>query len=307
MQERLRPITYAENLEAKRYAEENDKQVVEPKPALPEGERPTSVNNLILKNLPSGGKSYDSNAEIYFSPLTFGEMKFLSVSTMTDVETINFFLTKIHTTFPTEELTYFDFYYITTMVKLATFGELEYTMSFECSGCGALQKAPFTIEDLIFEDIRVPLPIIVDLNEPFKSSSSDYEASNIKFMPITIGGFRKMIQAGKREDLDLYMANCIQGGSEADRLEIIKEVMNGVSVNLLETIDVSLFHGVQNLHFNCKNRINTTEEKGSGEVCGRLHDIPFQDIIEYIGSTDRTKDSLRERIHFGLQDEHGTV
>jgi len=307
MTERLRPITYAESLEAKRIAEENDTMIVpEPKPVIPEGERPSSVNNLIPETLPSGGKAYGEDVEMYYSPLTFGEMKYLSVSTLSDSETINFFLKKIHTSFNTEDLTYFDFYYIVTMIKLATFGELEFNMSYECSSCGALNKAPFSVNDLLFEEIRVPLPITVDLDSTFKSTSTDYEASKINFTPITIGRFKKMVKDGKREDLDLYMANCIVDGAESDRVEIIKEVMNGVSINLLETIDVSLFHGVQSLKFNCKNKLNKEHDEdgkeilGSGEVCGRLHDIPFLDIIEYVSSTDRTKDSLRKRIHFGV-------
>lgn len=301
MQQRIRPVTYAESLEAKKFAEEQNIPMVEtPKPTLPVGERPSSVNNLALKALPSGGHSYPENSEVYFSPLTFGEMKYLSVSKLSDVESINFFLGKIHTSFPTEDLTYFDFYYITTLVKLATFGELEFTMNFECSSCGAVNKAPFSINDLIFDDITVDLPIIVDLDEPFKSSSSDLVLPKVEFIPISAGRYREMVRRGKSDDLDLYMANCIKDGTEEDRLEIIKEVMNGVNINLLETIDVALFHGVQDLHFSCKN--NISDVKDVKEVCGRLHDIPFPDIIGYISTTDRTKDALRKRIHFGVQD-----
>lgn len=302
MQKRLRPVTYAESLEAKKYAEEQNIPMVDPEtlPTIPEGQRPSSVNNLALKTLPSGGHSYDENSEIFFSPLTFGEMKYLGVSTLTDVESVNFFLGKIHTSFPKEDLTYFDFYYISTLIKLATFGELEFTMNFECAACNSVNKAPFSINDLIFDDITVDLPIVVDLDTPFKSSSSTLELADIKFIPISIGRYKEMVKQGERADLDLYMANCIQEGTEEDRLEIIKEVMNGVNINLLETIDVALFHGVQDLQFGCRKEL--TDAQGVKEVCGRLHDIPFPDIIEYVGSTDRTKDSLRKRIHFGLQD-----
>ncbi len=304
MEKRMRPVTYAESLEAKRYAEENNVKMVEEEKqkAIPT-KRPTSVNQLNIIDLPSGGVSYPSESVVYFSPLTFGEMKFLAVSTLADTETIDFFLTKIHTSFDKEDLTYFDFYYITTMVKLSTFGTLEYTMSYECSSCGALNKEPFSLDDLLFEEISVPLPITVDLESPFLYENGE-ETSEVSFTPMTIGRFKKMIFDGNREDLDVYMSNCIIGGSEKDRLTIIKEVLNGLNVNLLETIDVSLFHGVQDLRFSCSARINKSGDKPDGEVCGRLHDIPFPDIIEYIGSTDKSKDSLRKRINFGIQNAH---
>lgn len=302
MEQRLRPITYAETLEAKKIAEENDKQIIEqPTPTIPQGkDRPTSINEMVVDDLPSGGESYPDHSEIYYSPLTFGEMKFLSVSTMTDTESVNFFLTKIHCSFPKENLTYYDFYYLSTLIKLATFGEMEFVMNFECVSCGAEQKAPFSIQDFIFEEIRVPLPITVDLESPHVAENG-VEVAKVNFGPITIGGFRKMILDGTREDQDIYMSNCIIDElSDKDKIEIIKTHFTGLNVSLLETIDISLFHGVQDLTFSCKNRIGATEES-TGEVCGRIHDIPFQDIVEYVSATDKSKNALRERINFGVQ------
>lgn len=303
MEQRLRPITYAETLEAKRIAEEQDKNIVEaPKPTIPSGEdRPSSINEVIVVDLPSGGEPYPEHSEVYYTPLTFGEMKFLSVSTMTDTESVNFFLTKIHTSFPKEDLTYYDFYYLSTLVKLATFGEMEFIMNFECVGCGAVQKAPFSINDFVFEEIRVPLPITVDLESPYQAQNAQ-EITKVNFGPITIGRFRDMILAGLRDDQDYYMANCIIDDiSLEDKIELIRTHFTGLNVSLLETIDISLFHGVQDLTFSCKNKINVDEE-GVGEVCGRVHDIPFQDLIEHISATDKSKDALRERINFGVQD-----
>jgi len=303
MKQRLRPITYAESLEAKKFAEEQNVPIVDIKKQIqPEEKKPSSVNMLDLESLPSGGNAYPKNSEVYFSPLTFGEMKYLSVSRLSDSSIIDFFLTKVFTSFPKSNLTYFDFYYIITLVKLATFGELEFTMNFECVACGAVNKAPFSLNDLVFDDITTELPIVVDLDVPYKSSETDLILSKIEFSPITIGRYQSMLKSGKENDLDLYMANCITQGTEEERIQIIKEVFNGVGINLLETIDVVLYHGVQNLNFSCR-KIHT-DANGVEEVCGRLHDIPFLDIIRFISTTDSTKDSLRKRIHFGLQDEY---
>jgi len=311
MQQRMRPVTYAESLEAKRYAEKLDQPMI-PEPELKRDPLPTdnrelppSANSIDPEMLPSGGKTYPLESTIYFSPFTFGEMKFISVSTLSDAETINFFLSKIHTSFPKEKLTYFDFYYISTLIKLATFGELEFTMNYTCLKCGHPNQTLFTLEDIVFEEIRVPLPIVVDLRVPYKSPEDGREITKVEFEPITIGRFKEMVRRGKRDDLDLFMANCIVDGTEKERLGIIKEALVGVDVNLLDTIDVSLFHGVQDLKFKCKYAPKKETDDGQiivGEVCGFEHHIPFPDIIEYITTSDRTKDTLGERIHFGIQD-----
>jgi hypothetical protein len=227
-------------------------------------------------------------------------MKYLGGSALSDVETAEFFMSKIFTSFPKEDLTYFDFYFIVVMIKLTTFGQVEYFMNFVCSYCGGSNKVPFSTNDLEFESISADLPIYVDLEEAIELPSLG-EIKSVAFKPITIGRFLKQVREGKRTDFDAYMANCIVDGSPEDRLKLIKEVFVGEDVNLLETIDVSFFHGVKDLRFQCTNKVST--EDGREEVCGRFHDLPFQDIVEYITAIDKTKESLRERIHFGIQNE----
>ena len=184
---------------------------------------------------------------------------------------------------------------------MATFGEVEYKMTFECVDCGYINKIPFNISDLEFDEIRVPLPISIDLLSPFKLTETDEIQENIVFSPISIGRYKKMIADGTTDDYDVYMSNCIIKGEANERLKIIKEHLNGSSVNLLETIDVALYHGVKDIKMSCKNKIPKDEnDSDGGEVCGREYDIPFRDITEHIGSTDRLKESLGKRIHFGI-------
>ena len=256
---RLRPVTYAESIVAKEYAEKIE-QKVQPKPQEI-AKTGTSLNSVKIDNLPSGGQTYPENAEIYFTPLSFGEMKFLSGSSLSDPENITFFLKKMQATFPVEDLTYYDFYFLSVMIKIATFGEIEYNMTFECIECGHVNKIPFNITDLAFDEIRVPLPIKVDLKEPYKDTETDTERSEVIFAPITIGRYKKMLVEGTSEDYDIYMSNCIKDGSEPERLTLIKEYLNGISVSLLETIDVSLYHGVQDLKMKCENQILTNAER----------------------------------------------
>ena len=302
MNRRIRPITYAEALEAKKYSEENNQNTIDKESKKEEiNQIVTSLNTFKISNLPSKGQSYPKNAEIYYTPFSFGEMKFLSGSSLSDVESINFFLNKIQCSFPKEDLTYYDFYFLTVMIKMSTFGEINYNMTFECNKCGHINTIPFSIEDLDFNEIRVPMPISIDLKQPYKDTETDTELSKITFVPISIGRYKKMIEEDVVDDFDIYMANCIKDGKFKERLTLIKDYLNGSDISLLETIDVSLYHGVKDIPMACENKI-LPEGKSDGdeEVCGREFDIPFHDLAEYISATDELKKSLGQRIHFGV-------
>jgi hypothetical protein len=121
-----------------------------------------------------------------------------------------------------------------------------------------------------------------------------------------------MIENGDIGDDDVYMSQCIVECDAEDRLKLIKEVLVGVDTQILESIDVYMFHGVKDLTMKCKHiekpedmtekefKIALNKGESVGEVCGRLHDIPFQHISEYISSTDECKDIIGKRVDFGV-------
>ena len=302
MQKRIRPITYAESLQAKEFAENNDTEIIE-ETKEPEGRISlehivTSSNSINIETLPSKGLVYPKNSEVYITPFSFGEMKFLSGSNLNDIDNIVFFLKKIQTTFPKEDLTYYDFYFLTVLIKMSTFGDVDYTMTFECPHCNHINKIPFKTSDLEFYDIKVPFPITIDLKTPYINTETGLELLKVSFVPVSVGRYKKMIDDETTDDMDIYIANCIIEGTEEDRIKIIKEYLNGADVNLLETIDVVLFHGVKDLHLQCQNKI--TPEDGVEEVCGRIFDLPFRRLSEHISSTSELEESIGQRIHFGL-------
>ncbi len=307
MQRRMRPITYAESLQAKEFAEENNQQIAEPdeikEPKKPLNHLVTSNNSVKVNELPSGGSIYPKEAEIYITPFSFGEMKYLSGSILSDPENIEFFLNKIQTSFPKENLTYYDFYFLTVLIKMSTFGEIEYTMTFECQTCGHVNKVPFKSSDLEFYDIKVPFPVTIDLKSPYISTETGQELLKVSFVPVSIGRYKTMLEQGTAEDYDVYIANCIVEGTEEERLDLVKNYLNGADVNLLETIDTVLFHGVKDIKMKCKNKIlpeGAEASEGNEEVCGREYDLPFLDIPEHISTTDECQESLGQRIHFGV-------
>lgn len=303
MEQRKRAITYGETLQAKEFARVQEelfgnKNIPEKKI----DQTSSTISGVKISTLPSGGVIYPDGAEIYFSPMTFGEMKFLSGSSMSDKETVEFFLKKISCTFPVENLTYFDFYYITVLIKMSTFGENDYNIVFECNKCGHVNKKAFKQDEIDFDEIQVEMPVTVDMPD----------GSTVTFEPLTVGNYLKMVKRGLAEDYDVYMAYCMKGVDHLTALDIIKNEFSGEMVNILETIDATFYHGVRDLKIKCNHK----EMKGTGEfdidgeeisveeVCGVMHKIPFLTLPEYTITSDRTKESLRNRIHFGIQNAH---
>jgi len=324
MNKRLRPVTYAESLEAKEYAEENEIQQEEltTKPI----KEKTSSFGVEVKGLPSGGKSYPEKSTISYIPLSFGEMKYLSKGDLSDLEDIEFFLSKIDSSFDVKLLTYYDFYFITVLIKMATFGDTDYTVTYECYNCGHKNKATFGLTELEFEEIRVPLPVNV---EGIRGQGE--ETLKASFVPTNMKGYTQMLKDGTQDDYDYIMANCVTDdfGTFEEKLKLIKNNMAGLDVNILESIDVSFFHGVKSLEFKCNGVLDedgvlieetkaeikpkgyeevellkSTSEKSditvSKEVCGSVHHIPFLDITKYISTEIGIKGTLRDRINFGV-------
>jgi len=302
MEKRKRPVTYAETLQAKKFAEDLDRKLIdEEKALLPKLE--TSMTGIEVDTLPSHGILYPEDFTVYFAPLTFGEMKFLSGSSIQDKESIEFFLSKITTNIDVKDLTYFDFFYITVLIKLATFGIGEYNIVFECSECGNENTGSFSSADVIFEELRVPFPVTAE-----GDSGKSYE-----FKPLTVGSYLHLVNRKVEDDWDEYMSYCIQGEeTHLAQLETMKKEFKGVSASILEMIDASFYHGVQDIPVKCSHEeiINTGKYDVEGveitrkEVCGKVHNIPFQSLSEFTITTDGCKESIRNRIHFGLQDAH---
>jgi hypothetical protein len=288
MEKRQRPTTYAEALEAKKYAEElqtsiSDKEeVVKIDPMVQ-----TSLNAVEVKTLPSQGKLYGDNPTVYFSPLSFGEMKFLSGSTLSDKESVEFFLNKIQTSFNKELLTYFDFYYITVLIKLSTYGEATFKVNYKCPNCKNVVSNSFNTADLNFEEIRCDLPAVITSRNGNKYS----------FSPMTVYNYLDLIKSGKTTDQDWYMAKQMIDVEPEEAYKIIREELNGIDIKILETLDVMFYHGVENLKLKCTNKV---DGDSSEEVCGFISEMPFQSITNYINSIDSIKESIRDRISYGV-------
>lgn len=307
--QRVRPVTYAEAQAAKEIAREMDTQVIEPKPEPKEIEQGNiTLNGIALNELPSGGKAYPDNAKVYYNPLTFGDMKFLSGSNLGVTESMDFFLKHIQTNFDKNDITYFDFYYIVVMIKISTYGTSDYNINFKCSKCNNNIKKEFSVTDLEFEDLKVPLPATIKREKVLEPEEPEY----IHFKPLTIGKYRQLLDSGLSGDYDAYMAAQCSNVEMDKALEIIKEELSGINVNMLESIDELFFHGVRDIEVVCQHRFEPEDfnrddikegdfiDKSTWEVCGAPHALPFQSLAGYVSATAKVQESIRDRINFGL-------
>ncbi len=287
MDKRVRPTTYAEAIEAKKFAHKiSEEPIVETKHEIVHDR--TTLNGVQVKELPSGGTLYGKGAEIFFTPLSFGDMKFLAGSTLTNKESLIFFLSKIQTSFDKMDLTYFDFHYITVLIKLSTFGESNFKIMFECPKCKKDSESSFNTGDLVFEDLKVELPAIVT-----SKFGNDY-----KFSPMKVGKYLDIIERDLISDKDVYMANQMIDKKFDEALYIIQNELNGMDVHLIESVDVMFYHGVEDLILKCSNKIKGDNDVE--EVCGYSSAMPFFSLPNFVSPVDTNKKSFGDRIRYGV-------
>jgi len=232
---------------------------------------------LDYSDLPSKGKAYPENGKISYSSLSYGEVKYLSNSDLTEYEFYKFFFDKkIKTTFDKKLLTFFDFIFIVFIIRLSVFGDNEITMKYTCEKCGKENKNTIKLSELEFFDINVDLPIKFELNDEI-----------LEFYPLTIGDYLFLEKSSFKDDEDAKMALMMKNKTFNEAYKIIKEKMSGQLVNALETIDTILYHGVKNLKFTCKE-------------CGFLAEFPFYDIYGHVVLQDTIKRFIRDRIHITI-------
>jgi len=237
---------------------------------------------ISLDNLPSKGKSYPKNSIISYSPLTYGEVKYLSNSDLTELDFYKFYLNKkIKTSFNKNDLTFFDFVFIIFIIRLSVFGDNEITINYECEKCGIKNKERINLSEIDFFDISVNIPVEYELND-----------EKLEFYPLTIGDYI-YLETSKFKGTEDYenakIAKQIKNKEFNEALKIVKEKLNGVNVNILETMDTILYHGPKKLKFVCKK-----------EGCGNIAEFPFYDIYGYAVLSDTSKKFFRDRINITI-------
>lgn len=217
---------------------------IQTQPAAPTENRNLPSTSVKVTTMPSMGKAYPDGVEIHYQPYTFGEVKSFSQSQgkMTMSKRIDQILSGIDVVgMAKEDLTFFDFIYISLLRRLTTMNAIEFTLAVGCPSCGAPVKHQFSWEGLVFDDLPAPsLPVVADI----------CGQQDVKFMPLTLGQYKELSRLGLEEDEVAIAAMTSSLDFKAAR-DLFHGAL-GDDAALLGDIDKFLFHDLKPAQATCK-------------------------------------------------------
>lgn len=232
--------------------------------------------NYPVKELPSKGKAYPPDAIISYKPLNYGDVKYLATSSLSEEELYSFYLEKINTSFNKMELTFYDFQFILTLIRLSVFGDEQLTLEWKCPKCGNKNSNRLFLSQIEFYDIDFEVPIKV-----LRKNSDEV----IEFWPFTIGDWFKLRKFGKKDDKNAEIALTIRNYPFDEAYKIVTEEFVGPDINILEMIETMYFHGPKPVKYMC-----------SKEGCGYVATLPFYELPNYATTSSEYKETLRARV-----------
>lgn len=245
----------------------------EVKPLEKEGVSFAPIINV--RTLPSKMLPYPKGAGITYRPYLYGEVKGLSSSKLTALQMVQYAMEGVTTSFDKQLLTLSDAIFIALLRKISTLGTTKFTVGYECDGCEKPQKFTIPSDEIEFEDLSMDkLPVVARLT-----------AGELKFSPLTFGGYAKMVEEGRVGDpvwALAYMCCSLP-------LEEAYKVLYGAppaDMEVLEEVDRLLYHGV----------------KSREEVCPACKAVNYVELDGgdvFIGPFRESSQPRESRIRFG--------
>jgi len=237
--------------------------------------------NLTLEGLPSKGRAYPDGAEVSYTPYTFGEIKKISQSNVSEREYLEFVVSGIKTNFDQLLITISDLMYIGLLRKISSLGKSKFSLKSNCVSCKKENSIDFTLANLDFDDLEVELPLIFDLE---RDSGQTYE---FHFSPVTLGDFYHLIETDLSSDIIAVLASCCRNMDFQDSYDIFSS-FTLAEAEYMNEVDKYLYHGVKPLPTTCafcKKEFKINLEVGQTLV------LPFRG----------DKEPPKGRIRFGIQ------
>lgn len=261
--------------------EDTTPKVVSPKetPAPPVISAENSIADILVTVLPSKFKTYPEGATISYKPYTYGQILKSSQSHLSKKDKLQAVLDGITTSFPKEELTYFDVLYLATLRKLSTFNSAEFRIKYKCPNteCGKANDYNFRIDTIEYDDLEVPdLPLVYDI-----------QGVEIHSMPITIGAYMDLLRDKKDQDrLAAFAATVVN--MKSDRAYRVLAKATGTELELLKEVDEMLYFGIKPYECTCSE-------------CGTVTDININNDNIFIEPFRGDQEPIRSKIRFGVQ------
>lgn len=215
-----------------KLVDENTTLAVEISPTLPEVE---------VTDVPSQFLPYPEGSKISYKPYTYGELLQFNQSKLSQSEQFKRILSGIKTSFPIEDLSYFDFVYIGLLRKISTFGGDKFSLSYHCSSCGKPNTVHHSVADIEFKDLEITaLPIILTTDD----------GTELEISTLSVSSYLSLLETDMIKDKASVYASSILNHEFAKARDIITN-LTGEIIQDLDDIDVMLNLGVKPLDLNC--------------------------------------------------------
>ena len=236
--------------------------------------------HISVASLPSKGKVYPDGANISYRPYTFGEIKKVSQSKLSEVDFIDFLLEGITLNFDPLILTVADLGFIGILRKLSSLGNSSglYVNS-KCSACSAENKKQLELNSLDFDELTVDFPIIWELT---RDNGENYE---FHFSPMTIGDFKVVLTKKKTEDVTALLAISCRNHPFEETYAIFESLSLGEADNL-QKVEKYLIHGIKPVEITC--------------ACGKITTVRLEADQQLVLPFRGPQESVKSRIRFGM-------
>jgi len=229
-----------------------------------------------ITELPSKLLPYGEGAKITYRPYTYGELLQFNQSKLSKSDQFKRVLSGINTSFPVDDLSYFDFIYIGLLRKISTFGGDKFTLTFGCSECGKSNNTYLGLTDLEFQDIEIPsLPVILDVDDN----------THIEISTLTIKNYLFLLDNDLLTDKTAVYAASVTN-MEFNAAKDLISSLTGDIIQDLESVDAMLYLGIKPIDCTC----SSCDAKNSISI-----DEPGVLVSPFRGSSVAT----RSRIRFG--------
>lgn len=257
--------------------------------------------------LPSNFLAYPKDVEIYFKPLTTGEIERLNESELSLTLKIESDMNSIFVKgMDKYDLTKDDYAYIALMRKLYSQDEVLGVLNYRCEECQNMNRVEFNLKELEFTFPEVvKAPALIEVGGYW-----------LKIGFMTVKGMLELAKLQETKSLqpsDTY-AMMVQGvgtGIDINSItwrektfdEIVKIIESawGEEIEVLSTVDTMLYHGIKPMEVTCTQTPiqmvdSETQEVVESKVCGHKQMEDLGDIFALIFPKRRDRNYLRSKI-----------
>lgn len=251
--------------------------------------------NISLEKLPSKGIPYPKSAVIKYRPFSWGEVKEISQSKMSQKDQFDHIMKGITVEgMEKNDMTLGDAMYLAIYRKFSTVGNSKVTVQYMCRGCGKKSKGVIALQEVEADKMKAPaLPMAIDINK-----------ETLKFEPMRISDYfdiQDKLKENENLDTDFaFIASmCINGEFE----EVYKKLYNITTQDEMEDIkqiDHYLNHGLKKVKSKCKNVLDKKEDE-SEVLCGHVTDIELDGGQALLLPFREDEKRPRDRVRFGTK------